>query len=107
MVRVDGFVRFQTAQKQIDIKQKNCKLANGQDATCTAIDFCIRYSGKGIPEEIDLLVRYVLDSKKPNTPRMGFVARGSSTFNETLRLYKDNRDFCKTQQVYVKVSHDD
>nr|CAH7714873.1 unnamed protein product [Callosobruchus chinensis] len=103
VVKVDGFVRFQTANKQIDIKEKNCILPNGQDATCTMIDFCIKYSGKGIPDQIDLLVQYILDTKKTNTPRMAFFDRPSeSTFNETLRLYRDNRDFCKSQKVYVK-----
>ncbi|CAH2004735.1 unnamed protein product [Acanthoscelides obtectus] len=103
VVKVDGFVRFQTANKQIDIKEKNCRLSNGQDATCTMIDFCIKYSGKGIPDQIDLLVQYILDTKKENTPRMAFFDRPrQSSFNETLRLYKDNRDFCKSQKVYVK-----
>ncbi|CAH1154080.1 unnamed protein product [Phaedon cochleariae] len=102
VVLIDGYVRFQTPQKQIDIKEKNCKLPNGQDGTCTAIDFCIKYTGKGIPDQLYLTVQYILDTKKPSTPRMGFLTRGTYTFNDTLLLYKDNKENCKTEQVYVK-----
>lgn len=52
VILVDGYVKFKTENKQIDIKEKNCRLPNGQDGTCTAIDFCIKYSGKGIPPQL-------------------------------------------------------
>ncbi|KAJ8912906.1 hypothetical protein NQ315_017236 [Exocentrus adspersus] len=102
VVLVDASVRFKTPQKTIDIKEKNCVLQNGLDGTCTAIDFCIKYTGKGIPQQLYLTVQYILDSKKTGTPRMGFMNRNTHTFNDTILLYKDSQENCKTEQIYVK-----
>lgn len=52
VVKVDAFVKFNTEGNQIDLKQKNCNLLNGQRGTCTSIDFCVMYSGIGIPRYI-------------------------------------------------------
>lgn len=57
VVLVDAYVRYRTAKKQIDIKQKNCHIPNGLEAICTDIDFCIKYTGKGIPQQLCEYVR--------------------------------------------------
>ncbi|XP_060537100.1 integrin alpha-PS2 isoform X2 [Cylas formicarius] len=102
VVRVDAFVRFQTQKKQIDIQNKNCNLPNGQRGTCTTIDFCIKYGGKGIPPQIKLDLQYILDTKKFDVPRMAFISRNSHTFKESLVLYKDSSHFCKSEEIYIK-----
>ncbi|KAH1009329.1 hypothetical protein HUJ04_001698 [Dendroctonus ponderosae] len=102
VVRLEAFVRFRTENKQIDIKNKNCNLPTGERATCTTIDFCIKYGGKGIPQQIQLHVQYILDSKKSNIPRMMFLRRGSHTLNDTITLYKDSQDTCQTEEIYIK-----
>ncbi|KAJ8967511.1 hypothetical protein NQ314_002826 [Rhamnusium bicolor] len=102
VVLVDAYVQFQTDNKQIDIKKKNCNLPNGQKGTCTSIDFCIKYTGKGIPQRLYFTVQYILDSRKPDTPRMGFLKRGTHTFNNTVYLSKDNTHDCKVEEVYIK-----
>ncbi|XP_076250512.1 integrin subunit alpha inflated isoform X1 [Rhynchophorus ferrugineus] len=101
VVRVEAFVRFRTRNKQIDIKTKDCKIGQTPH-TCTTIDFCIKYSGKGIPEAIRLNVQYILDTKKPNVPRMAFLKSNSHTLNETIYLRKDSPDTCQTEQIYIK-----
>ncbi|XP_066258052.1 integrin alpha-PS2 [Euwallacea similis] len=102
VVRVESFVRFRTESKQIDIKKKNCNLPNGQRGTCTSIDFCIKYTGKGIPQQIRLNVQYILDTKKPNIPRMAFLRTKAHTINETITLYKDGQDTCQTEEIYIR-----
>ncbi|CAG9770067.1 unnamed protein product [Ceutorhynchus assimilis] len=102
VVRVEAFVKFRTLNKQIDISKKNCNLPNGQLGTCTTIDFCIKYSGKGIPQQIRLNVQYILDTKKTSIPRMAFLRRNSHTINDTITLYKDSPDTCQTEEIYIK-----
>ncbi|KAL1494758.1 hypothetical protein ABEB36_010304 [Hypothenemus hampei] len=102
VVRLEASVRFRAEGKQIDILKKNCNLPNGQRGTCTSIDFCIKYSGKGIPQQIQLNVQYILDTKKPNLPRMAFLRRNSHTINDTITLFKDGQDACQTEEIYIK-----
>lgn len=52
VVRIEAYVKFLTANKQVDIKQSNYRLRNGVQAIKTNIDFCIKYYGKGIPQYI-------------------------------------------------------
>ncbi|XP_019873902.1 integrin alpha-PS2 isoform X2 [Aethina tumida] len=101
VVKVDAFVKFNTEGNQIDLKQKNCNLLNGQRGTCTSIDFCVMYSGIGIPRYINLDLQYILDTKKIGRPRMFFVDHDTSTFNDTLTLQIDNPQICRTKKVYV------
>ncbi|XP_050304300.1 integrin alpha-PS2 isoform X2 [Anthonomus grandis grandis] len=102
VVRVEAGVRFNIENKQIDIKKKTCTLPNGQKVSCTTIDFCIKYSGKGIPAQIRLKVQYILDTKKLSIPRMSFLRKNGNTLNDTIILYKDSPDTCQTEQINIK-----
>lgn len=51
-----------------------------------------------------LNVQYILDTKKPNIPRMAFLRRNSHTLNDTITLYKDSQDTCQTEEIYIKVN---
>lgn len=48
-------------------------------------------------------VQYILDTKKPNIPRMAFSRQNSHTINDTITLYKDGQDICQTEEIYIKV----
>ncbi|KAL3268811.1 hypothetical protein HHI36_007907, partial [Cryptolaemus montrouzieri] len=103
VVRVEAFVRFLTPGKQIDIKEDNCRLRDGRKVACTSIDFCVKYSGKGIPSAIYLEVQYILDTRQPKRPRMAFIeAENVNSINNTIRLEKDRGDTCETKQIYLQ-----
>ncbi|KAK9889532.1 hypothetical protein WA026_006887 [Henosepilachna vigintioctopunctata] len=103
VVRVEAFVRFLTPGKQIDIKEENCRLRDGTRVACTTIDFCVKYSGKGIPSAIFLEVQYILDTRQPKRPRMAFIeAEDVNSINNTIRLEKDRGDTCETKQIYLR-----
>ncbi|CAH1104262.1 unnamed protein product [Psylliodes chrysocephalus] len=101
VVFIDSYVEFKTQNKKIDIKQKNCLLPNGEDGTCTSIAFCIKYRGKGIPDQLSLNVEYILDTMA-KVHRMGFKSHGSHTFNRTIILRKDGAESCKTEEIYMR-----
>jgi hypothetical protein len=51
----------------------------------------------------DFEVQFVLDAKKPKSPRMFLLSElGRNIMNYTLRLEKDTR-FCRSFTVYIKV----
>jgi len=51
----------------------------------------------------DFEVQFVLDTKKPKSPRMFLLsALGRNIMNYTLRLAKDTRS-CRSFTVYIKV----
>ncbi|CAH0555707.1 unnamed protein product [Brassicogethes aeneus] len=102
VVRVEAYVKFLTPNNLIDINHKDCRLSNGQQGTCTSIDFCVKYSGKGIPDQIYLNLQYILDSKKIANPRMAFLDYDTNTYNDTMVLQKDRPESCNTKRVYVK-----
>lgn len=52
MVKIEAYVRFAIANKQIVLDDKNCTLYNGQKVACTNMEFCAKYSGLGIPGRI-------------------------------------------------------
>ncbi|XP_057656467.1 integrin alpha-PS2 isoform X1 [Diorhabda carinulata] len=101
VVFIDSYVQFQSINKKIDLKQKNCHLPNGQEGTCTSIDFCIKYYGKGIPDHIYLNVQYILDTLV-SAPRMGFQSYGTNTFNNTISLAINAKEHCKREEVFMK-----
>ncbi|XP_023310590.1 integrin alpha-PS2 isoform X3 [Anoplophora glabripennis] len=101
VVIVDAYVQYRTAKKQIDIKETNCHMPDGLEAICIDVDFCMKYTGKGIPQELYFNVEYFLDGKKPNTSRMGFFTRKTHQFVDTLLLYKDRQN-CKMEKIYIK-----
>ncbi|XP_044753643.1 integrin alpha-PS2 isoform X2 [Coccinella septempunctata] len=103
VVRVEAFVRFLTPGKQIDIKDESCTLSNGKKVACTSIDFCVKYSGKGIPASINLEVQYILDTRQPKRPRMSFLEHENiNSMNNTIRLEKDRGDTCETKKIYLR-----
>jgi hypothetical protein len=53
------------------------------------------------PQDFD--VQFVLDTKKPKSPRMFLLSQlGRNIMNYTLQLNKDTR-FCRSFVVYIKV----
>lgn len=106
VVKVDSFVKFRTKNKQISLDEKNCTLRNGQKVPCASVDFCIKYSGTGVPQRIDLDLQYILDSRKQFNPRMFFLNKEkSSALNNTWRdLVKDTDYSCEPMKVYIKVN---
>lgn len=103
VVRVEAFVKFLTPGKQIDIKEPHCRLRDGTRVACTSIDFCVKYTGKGIPPEIFLDVQYILDTKQPKRPRMAFIdTENTNIRNNTIRLQKDKSEHCERKQVYIR-----
>jgi hypothetical protein len=53
----------------------------------------------------DFEVQFVLDAKKPKSPRMFLLSEaGRNVVNYTLRLDKD-LSFCKSFPVYIKVCY--
>lgn len=104
VVKVDSFVKFRTASKQISLDDKDCTLRDGKKVPCATVDFCVKYSGTGVPQRIDLDLQFILDSRKPYQPRMFFLDREKiSSFNDTWRdIVKDTQHFCQPMKVYIK-----
>lgn len=102
VVFVESSVRFITPNKEIVLENKNCT-HNNQRVPCTTIDFCVRYTGTGVPQSINLNLQFILDSKKSKEKRMFFLRHKGTSLNESWPLHKGRPEVCRTKEVYIMV----
>ncbi|KAG5683654.1 hypothetical protein PVAND_012923 [Polypedilum vanderplanki] len=93
---------FESENKLISLDNKNCTIGRDRkQVTCTTVKSCLKYNGINLPASIDIEISWVLDSKKPKTPRMFFINdEGKNIRNSTMRLFRGKPE-CRTEAVYV------
>ncbi|XP_069683383.1 integrin alpha-PS2 isoform X1 [Periplaneta americana] len=102
VVKLKAYVNFRNDSKQISLDTKGCTLRDRTQVVCTNLSACLEYSGVGVDRKLDFEVQFLLDSKKPKSPRLFFLSQpGSNALSYTLRLDKDAL-LCKTYTVYIK-----
>ncbi|XP_029042602.2 integrin alpha-PS2 isoform X1 [Osmia bicornis bicornis] len=101
VIKMDSFVSFGLESKLISLDDRNCTLSDGSRVTCLPLRACFRYSGEGVFPKHSFNIQYVLDVKKTKSPRLFFLElEGSNMLNRTITVEQD-REFCRTVQVYV------
>lgn len=93
---------FESENKLISLDNKNCTVGRDRkQVTCTTVTSCLKYNGINLPASIDIEISWVLDSKKPKTPRMFFINdEGKNIRNSTMRLFRGKPE-CRTESVYI------
>ena len=99
---MEATTSFEAENKLISLDNKNCStLREKKQVACTALVSCLKYNGINLPATIDLEISWILDSKKPKTPRMFFISdEGKNIKNSTIRLYRGKSE-CRTDAVYI------
>jgi integrin alpha 8 len=99
---MEATTTFESETKLISLDDKNCTLSRDRkQVTCTSINSCMKYRGQNLPATIDIEVSWVLDAKKPRSPRMFFLNdEGRNIRNSTMRLYRGKLE-CRNERVYI------
>lgn len=99
---MEATTSFEAENKLIQLESKNCTVGRDKrKVSCTTLVSCLKYNGINLPTSIDLEISWVLDSKKPKTPRMFFISDENKNIrNSTMRLYRGKSE-CKTEAVYI------
>ncbi|XP_068245736.1 LOW QUALITY PROTEIN: integrin alpha-PS2-like [Palaemon carinicauda] len=95
---------FTSEGKTIDIEavgedQSGCRTPSGRPVACVGLEFCIGYTGIGVPDDLEMFVEYQLDEKL-NEPRLFFLSNENRKLEEQIQLER-NITLCKLHQVYV------
>lgn len=99
---MEATTSFEADNKLVSLDNKNCTVGGDKkQVTCTTVVSCLKYNGINLPTSIDIEISWVLDSKKPKTPRMYFLNEENKNIrNSTMRLYRGKSE-CKTEAVYI------
>lgn len=99
---MEATTSFEADNKLVSLENKNCTIGmDKKQVTCTTVVSCLKYNGINLPTSIDIEISWVLDSKKPKTPRMYFISDENKNIrNSTMRLYRGKSE-CKTETVYI------
>lgn len=99
---MEATTSFEADNKLISLDNKNCTAGRDRKSvTCTTVVSCLKYNGINLPTSIDIEISWVLDSKKPKSPRMFFINdEGKNIRNSTMRLYRGKEE-CRTEAVYI------
>lgn len=99
---MEATTSFEADNKLVSLDNKNCTAGRDRKAvTCTTLVSCLKYNGINLPTSIDIEISWILDSKKPKSPRMFFTSdEGKNVRNLTMRLYRGKVE-CKTEAVYI------
>nr|CAD7462061.1 unnamed protein product [Timema tahoe] len=102
VVKLQALVTFTAEKNQISLKEQNCTLSDYNRVSCVSLDACLQYEGVGVDGRLDFDVQFVLDSKKPKSPRLFFLAHeGKHIMNFTYRIDSSYR-YCRSYFVYIK-----
>ncbi|KAF4525253.1 hypothetical protein B566_EDAN012788 [Ephemera danica] len=102
VVNMNAQLTFSSEVKQINLEETTCRLRDNTPVSCSSLNACFEYSGVGVERRLDFEVQFVLDAKKPKSPRMFFLDKeGRNTMNQTLRLNKGSL-VCRNVNVYIK-----
>ena len=100
VVRVDGNVKLEASNGQIDPENKTCTLKSGTSVSCLTIQGCLKYEGDAVPEDLQFMVTFKLDTKKAVSRLFFLNEEGSNEQTETLHLEKSKK-LCKRSYIYL------
>lgn len=79
-----------------------CKVEGSSSYQCLQLQFCATYSGTGVPNSIDLIVKYELDKDQLAGKRAFFISGASKLSEmESTVTYNRGTQNCQTKTVYV------
>ena len=76
VVNLEASLTFSTpVSGKIDLGSQDCTTAAGERVTCTHLALCLRYSGQGVGDTLEVDALVSLDTRKQLTSRMFLVGR--------------------------------
>lgn len=99
---IKSSVSFLSPNKEIVLEDRRCQ-REGVAVPCTWFEYCVLYEGEGVPEVLNLNVKYYLDSRKNEEKRLAFTDSGLDYREDRLYLRKGSRRICNQMEVYVTV----
>ncbi|XP_050537137.1 integrin alpha-PS2 isoform X2 [Daktulosphaira vitifoliae] len=102
VVQMSNTIEFQSPSKQISLEDRGCLTKDGSSVPCLYLKSCLKYTGLGVDEQLNIEYQIILDSKKSKAPRM-FVNGEESIFmyNRSLTLNKNTIE-CPKVLVFLK-----
>ncbi|KAK7864716.1 hypothetical protein R5R35_013608 [Gryllus longicercus] len=103
IVKVNATVEFINTNKQINLKNHNCKVQGpDNNAICFGVSSCIIFDGLGVDNGHEFNITITLDAAKPRSSRMFFrdsPQKNSMNFNAWA---VKNTMYCRPFNVYIK-----
>ncbi|KAK2177777.1 hypothetical protein NP493_580g01067 [Ridgeia piscesae] len=89
----------------INLDEKSCTLEDGSPVVCFNVSTCLSYTGKNVPDDIELRLEWRLDWAKNHSQRAFYLDHGD-TVTELSALAKLDRrtHICVMSTVYVRDS---
>ncbi|XP_046616678.1 integrin alpha-PS2 isoform X1 [Neodiprion virginianus] len=101
VIKIEAYVEFISQSKSVSLENRECTLSDRTTVSCLMLSACLKYTGRGVAPIFRFNVEYVLDTKKPNNPRLFFIEHESrSSINQSFELSSNNL-LCKNFSVYV------
>lgn len=101
VVQVKSEISFNGRSGIIDLDQQGCSLQDGTNVPCVALQYCLTYSGHGVPKFLEVEVSLKLDRQAELSPRMFFLEKEKhSVSNSTIELRKSVKG-CKSVYTYI------
>ena len=102
VVHMAAEVSFDRTSKQIDLDDAACTLKDRRTRVpCLPVTVSLRYTGVGVPNKLEFVLEYILDSKKEKQKRMYFVdEEGQSVRSTKIEMLKE-RAFKDKFKVYL------
>uniref|UniRef100_A0A1I8M8Q7 Uncharacterized protein n=1 Tax=Musca domestica TaxID=7370 RepID=A0A1I8M8Q7_MUSDO len=98
---VESTTYFSSASKLINLEEKNCvSKRDGRQVPCTSLTTCWSYTGDYLPPRLNFTVSWVLDAKKPKSPRMFFMSNLNNMRSMLITL-AFGKQFCHTEEVFI------
>ncbi|KAL9878702.1 integrin subunit alpha inflated isoform 2-T8 [Glossina fuscipes fuscipes] len=99
---VNAMTSFLSPSKLINLDEKSCQTVRDRKrVVCTDIMTCWSYTGEYLPHVLEFDVSWVLDAKKPKSPRMFFLLdEGKNIRNLSITL-GFGKTFCRNETVYL------
>ncbi|XP_071748124.1 integrin alpha-PS2 isoform X2 [Lepeophtheirus salmonis] len=101
VVRVNSVIFFESVGGKIKSESRNCSLSSGLHVACIYIKSCLEYTGRGVEDELDFLVTWMLDYRKKNNYRMYFLNNEHSRSQKKIMKLKRNMSVCSRSLIYL------
>ncbi|XP_075226885.1 integrin alpha-PS2-like isoform X2 [Lycorma delicatula] len=104
VIKMYASVKLEIKSKRITLEEKNCTLNKTKiDVLCITLRACLLYNGTGITHEsLGFDVNFILDSRKPNSPRMFFFSHIEERDLNVKMELKKNVESCHSEITYIK-----
>lgn len=105
VVRLSAELEF--VPSYITMEKRDCTVSSPYEpptsVPCASMNYCLKYSGLGVPNQVDFNLSIILDVKQTRSHRLFFLKSNEYKMFQTVQLTREQRQ-CWKEKVYVKTN---